>query len=118
MAPKNKVNDLSFSEHWLESDIITRDKLIDAIKKDPKTKLLKFTDIQKTSNGCNYTIEVTNLKTVIRAEIVDKVGAEYGFGGCYMKFIKLKGTKDSFNYWCGVIRDIVASLEKKEEEAQ
>ena len=111
-TPKNNI---FFSEHWLESDIITRETLIEAIKGDARTKLLRFTNAQDTSNGCNYTIEVDNLRTTLRVEVVDKVGTEYGFGGCYMKFVKLKGTKASFDYWCGVVRDLVADLEKKAE---
>lgn len=114
-TPKNNI---FFSEHWLESDIITRETLIEAIKADARTKLLTFTNAQDTSNGCNYTIEVENLRTTIRVEVVDKVGTEYGFGGCYMKFVKLKGTKASFDYWCGVVRDLVADLEKKAETAE
>lgn len=92
--------------------------MIEAIKADARTKLLTFTNAQDTSNGCNYTIEVENLRTTIRVEVVDKVGTEYGFGGCYMKFVKLKGTKASFDYWCGVVRDLVADLEKKAETAE
>ncbi|KAG0671280.1 hypothetical protein C6P42_003624, partial [Pichia californica] len=98
-SQKVNTNTMKFSEHWLESDIITRDILIETLKTDTRTKLLQFTNVQETINGCNYTIEVTNMKTTIRAEVIDKVGAEYGFGGCYMKFVKLRGTKESFDYW-------------------
>lgn len=63
-------------------------------------------------------MEVDNLKTTIRAEVVDKIGTEYGFGGCYVKFVKLKGTKASFDYWCGIIRDLVADLEKEAESGE
>lgn len=114
-TPKSNI---FFSEHWLESDIITRETLIEQIKQDPRTKLLRFTSTQNTTNGCNYTMEVDNLKTTIRAEVVDKIGTEYGFGGCYVKFVKLKGTKASFDYWCGIIRDLVADLEKEAESGE
>lgn len=111
------ANTVSFTEHWLESDIVTGEQVVEAIKKDDKTKLLKFTANEKTSNGWNYTIQIEASKTIIRMETVEKVGSEYGFGGCYMKFVKIKGHKDLFDYWCGVIRDLVASMEKAAESA-
>lgn len=101
------------SEHWLESDIITKDELLNKLKQDSRTRELRILDLQETTNGCNLIFEVPNLKTTIRVEIVGKVGGEFGFGGCYIKFAKLKGTKNSFDYWCGVVRDITLELEKQ-----
>jgi serine/threonine protein kinase len=99
------------SEYLLESDAMTRAAFIEAIKEDPRTKILKLLSTEKTSNGCGYVFEITNLNTKLRVEIIDKVGSEYGFGGCYLKFIRIKGSKKSFDYWHTIFKDLILELE-------
>lgn len=106
---------LFVSEYWIESDTVTRERLLCAIKSDSTTNMLKLIDSQKTDTGYNYTFEVSNLPTRLLLDIVDKVGGEYGFGGCYVKVVNLKGTKMSFNYWCTIIKTLVEDLEKEED---
>lgn len=108
------------SEYLLESDKMTRALFINTINTDSRTSILKLVNSGKDEIGgsetlYNYTFEIKNLHFKINIEIVDKFGSEFGFGGCYIKLIKIQGMNKTFNYWYSVFRDLIGELESNSE---
>lgn len=112
---KGNTNSLFNTEYLIDSDIVTKDALVEKIHEDSRTQILKLVKTESAPSGHNYIFEVSNLDTKFAVNIIEKVGSEYGFGGCYIKLVKLKGNKKSFDYWCTIINNIILELEKMEQ---
>ena len=117
-TPSQNRNIFSTPEVNLESDTVTRGTLLDALQQHPKAQMLNLVASATNplvDNGYVYTFEVKNLKTKIQVEVFDKLGSEFGFGGCFVKILKINGSRSSFEYWCQIITEILAELENENE---
>ncbi|TID13525.1 hypothetical protein CANINC_004883 [Pichia inconspicua] len=98
-------------EEMIETDIVTREALIESISASASTQKLLLISSIKVPGGYRYKFIVKQLDLKIEAEIIDKVGAEYGFGGCFIKLTKIKGSKQSFYSWCTIIHNLINDIE-------
>lgn len=101
------------SEYMIESDTVTKNELLKCIREDPRTKILKLTDMVENGGGFEYVYDIPNLKTKLGVNVIEKIGSEYGFGGCFVKLVKLEMAEKSFNYWCEIFKILIKELESE-----
>lgn len=98
-------------EKMIETDMVTRDALIRSISASEATQKMALIAAEEIQGGYKYKFVVKHLDLKMEAEIIDKLGTEYGFGGCFIKLIKIKGSKKSFYHWCTIIQNLIDDIE-------
>lgn len=97
-------------EYWLENDFVTGEQFVEEIRTNPHFKEFKVKSSFK--KGSQTFIELKNYTTkmVIKVDLLDKIGNEYGFGGCFVTLKLIKGSVRTFNGICLTMNDCLQTL--------
>ncbi|VEU20923.1 DEKNAAC101853 [Brettanomyces naardenensis] len=65
---------------------------------------------------CSFSGKDDKEKVVFKVEFEDQIGSQYGFGGCFVKIIKVRGGILTFNRCCKVIEENLGLLDRQKKD--
>lgn len=97
-------------EYWLENDFINSEQFFNDIKNYSKFKGFKIKSTRK--NGSQTLIELKNSSTkmFIKMDLLDKIGNEFGFTGCFINLKLINGSIKKFDDLCLILNDRLQKL--------
>ncbi|QPG73317.1 hypothetical protein FOA43_000627 [Brettanomyces nanus] len=106
------------NEYYIEEDYLTS-KQAKAFLLDEDNKYTNLRIVQSVDNenelACAFTGRKRN-KGIFKVIFEDQIGSQYGFGGCFVKIVKIKGGTLTFNRCCRVIDDGLRLLDSKQHD--
>lgn len=101
-------------EYWLESDCVSGTQMLGEIKTNPKFR--EFTVRKSRKDGSQRILVLRNKtsKMTLRVDILDKVGNDLGFTGCFVSLKLISGPVKKFDHLCMVMNSCLQLLDDNE----